>query len=89
MIGRDVLPYIDRVNVPTLFFADPWGYKGVSIDLIRSAGDWGSDFLFFFNYNRINMNLSCDSMNEPINEFFTAEVAQDLRLRWRGYTVRA
>jgi hypothetical protein len=37
-----------RIDVPTLFFADPWGYEGVSIDLIEAAlSHWGSDFLFF------------------------------------------
>jgi three-Cys-motif partner protein len=79
-INRDIVPRIQKINVPTLFFADPWGYDGVSIDLIQAALlHWGSDFLFFFNYNRINMNLTSDVMNEPINEFFTPERAQQLR----------
>jgi hypothetical protein len=33
-IGPDIIPLIAKINVPTLFFADPWGYQGVSIDLI-------------------------------------------------------
>jgi three-Cys-motif partner protein len=79
-VGRDIIPMIKRINVPTLFFADPWGYQGVSIDLIEAAlSHWGSDFLFFFNYNRINMNLSSEVMNEPIDEFFSAERAAHLR----------
>jgi three-Cys-motif partner protein len=79
-IGHDIIPSIKRINVPTLFFADPFGYQGVSIDLIEAAlSHWGSDFLFFFNYNRINMNLGSDVMNEPINEFFSAERAEQLR----------
>jgi three-Cys-motif partner protein len=80
-IGRDVISQIERTKVPTLFFADPWGYKGISIDLIKAAiSHWGSDFMFFFNYNRINMNLGCDAMNEPIDEFFSPDLAQELRL---------
>lgn len=79
-VGRDIVPLINRINIPTLFFADPWGYQGVSIDLIEaSLSHWGSDFMFFFNYNRINMNLGCDGMSEPINEFFRAELAQRIR----------
>lgn len=79
-IGREIIPSIERVKVPTLFFADPWGYAGISIDLIEaSIAHWGSDFLFFFNYNRINMNLGREAMNEPINEFFRAERAEELR----------
>lgn len=79
-INRDIIPRIEKTKVPTLFFADPWGYKGISIDLIAAAiGYFGCDFLFFFNYNRINMNLGCEAMNEPINEFFSVERADELR----------
>lgn len=79
-IGPNIIPHIKRIDVPTLFFADPFGYQGVSIDLIEAAlSHWGSDFLFFFNYNRINMNLGSNAMNEPINEFFSAERAAQLR----------
>jgi three-Cys-motif partner protein len=80
VVGHDIIPRIQRIDVPTLFFADPWGYKGISIDLIEaSISHWGSDFLFFFNYNRINMNLGSEAMNEPINEFFRADRAEELR----------
>ncbi|MGI8960792.1 MAG: three-Cys-motif partner protein TcmP [Bryobacteraceae bacterium] len=80
VVGRDIVPLIEQIDVPTLFFADPWGYQGVSMDLVEaSLSHWGSDFMFFFNYNRINMNLSCEAMNGPINEFFRAELAQKLR----------
>jgi three-Cys-motif partner protein len=79
-ISREIIPRIKQVKVPTLFFADPWGYAGISVDLIEaSIAHWGSDFLFFFNYNRINMNLGCEAMNEPINEFFSAARADELR----------
>jgi len=79
-IGHDIIARIERITVPTLFFADPWGYAGVSLDLIETAiRHWGSDFLFFFNYNRINMNLGCEAMNEPINEFFSTSRAERLR----------
>jgi three-Cys-motif partner protein len=79
-INREIIPRIEKTKVPTLFFADPWGYKGISVDLIGAAiAYFGCDFLFFFNYNRINMNLSCEAMNEPINEFFSAARAEELR----------
>jgi three-Cys-motif partner protein len=80
VISREIIPNIEKTKVPTLFFADPWGYKGISIDLIAAAiAYFGCDFLFFFNYNRINMNLGCEAMNEPINEFFSAARADELR----------
>jgi three-Cys-motif partner protein len=84
-IGRDIIPHIKRLDVPSLFFADPFGYQGVSIDLIEAAlSHWGSDFLFFFNYNRINMNLGSNGMNEPIDEFFSSERAGQLRAAIAG-----
>jgi three-Cys-motif partner protein len=79
-INRDVIPRIQKTKVPSLFFADPWGYKGISVDLIAAAiTHFGCDFLFFFNYNRINMNLGSEAMTEPINEFFSEERAEALR----------
>ncbi len=42
-------------STPTLLFADPWGYKGLSVDLIDGLfRTSGSDCIFFFNYNRIS-----------------------------------
>lgn len=39
---------------PTLLFADPFGYKGLSLDLVNSIlKDFGSECIFFFNYNRV------------------------------------
>ena len=79
-VGKDLIPRIQRINAPTLFFADPWGYEGVSIDLIKAAlSHWGSDFLVFFNYNRINMHLTSDLMHAPIDEFFSPDRASALR----------
>jgi three-Cys-motif partner protein len=43
----------------TLALLDPWGYKGLTRDLIHSLlKDWGCDLIFFFNYNRINVALT-------------------------------
>jgi three-Cys-motif partner protein len=79
-IGRDTTARVKRNNVPALYFADPWGYEGISIDLIEAAlSHWGSDFLFFFNYNRINMHLGSDLMSGPIDEFFSSDRARQLR----------
>ncbi|MBX0291942.1 three-Cys-motif partner protein TcmP [Hymenobacter sp. HSC-4F20] len=45
----------DTKRAPTLVFADPWGYKGLSIDLFASIlRKPGCEVIFFFNYNRIN-----------------------------------
>jgi three-Cys-motif partner protein len=62
-VGEDIAKIFDSTTlVPTLFFVDPWGYKGLSLELIASiVKDWGCDCVFFFNYNRISIGL-----NNPI-----------------------
>ncbi len=66
--------------VPTLFFFDPWGYKGVTLRLLKSVlKDWGCDCIFFFNYNRINMGLNNPMVKEHMNMLFGAERADKLR----------
>ena len=58
-IGQDTAAYFEKIDiVPSLLFVDPWGYKGLSLRLVNSVlKDWGCDCIFFFNYNRINMDL--------------------------------
>lgn len=68
--------------VPTLFFVDPWGYKGLSLRLINSVlKDWGCDCLFFFNYNRISMGLPNDSVQNHMDALFGQTRADQLRLQ--------
>ena len=66
--------------VPTLFFVDPWGYKGISLQLVNSVlKDWGCDCIFFFNYNRINMGLTNLVVREHMAALFGEDRAEDLR----------
>ena len=68
--------------VPTLFFVDPWGYKGLSLRLVNSVlKDWGCDCIFFFNYNRINMGLSNPLVKEHMDSLFGIQRADDLRTK--------
>jgi three-Cys-motif partner protein len=72
-------------NFPTLLFADPWGYKGLSIGLIaRFLSVAGSDCIFFFNYNRISAGLGWKGFDEPLDAVFGRARAEALRLRIRG-----
>ena len=54
-VGDRIVNMFEEMNlIPTLFFVDPWGYKGLSLRLINSVlRNWGCDCIFFFNYNRI------------------------------------
>lgn len=59
-------------NMPILSFVDPFGYKGLTIYLIDLLiRNSGSDCIFFFNYNRINMALSSNTkFDEHLNNIF-------------------
>ena len=72
-------------NYPVLSFVDPFGYKDLTINLIdKLISNNGSDCIFFFNYNRINMALSSNpKFDEHLNGIFgvegTAKLKSDLK----------
>lgn len=75
-VGEEIFQAIQQINnnVPTLFFIDPWGYKGLSLKLIGSIiKGWGCDCIFFFNYNRINPGLNNPKVREHMNSLFGQE----------------
>jgi three-Cys-motif partner protein len=82
-VGEEMVKLFGSTNlVPTLFFVDPWGYKGLSLKLVNSVlKDWGCDCVFFFNYNRINMGLTNDSVKEHMDALFGEERADMLRVK--------
>ncbi|MCK5566185.1 MAG: three-Cys-motif partner protein TcmP [Planctomycetes bacterium] len=67
-------------NIPVFSFLDPWGYKGLSLKLIKFAiNSWGSECLFFFNYNRINAAITNPSVESNINALLGKQRVADLR----------
>lgn len=68
-------------NMPILSFVDPFGYKGLTLNLIdRLISNSGSDCIFFFNYNRINMALSSNTkFDEYLNGLFGIQRTQNLK----------
>ncbi|MEG4232749.1 three-Cys-motif partner protein TcmP [Microcoleus sp. Pol11C3] len=80
-VGEEIVQAIKKINmIPTLFFIDPWGYKGLSLALIGAViKDWGCDCIFFFNYNRINMGLHNTAVEKHMNSLFGKERADNLR----------
>ncbi len=80
-VGEEIVKMFEEMNlVPTLFFVDPWGYKGLSLRLVNSViKDWGCDCLFFFNYNRINMGLSNPMVKEHMDCLFGEKRADQVR----------
>jgi three-Cys-motif partner protein len=82
-VGDKLVQQFEKINfIPTLFFIDPWGYKGLSLRLINSVlKDWGCDCIIFFNYNRINAGLNNDFVEPHLNELFGVERANKLRAK--------
>lgn len=82
-IGNNIVETFEKMKlIPSLFFVDPWGYKGLSLQLINSVvKNWGCDCLFFFNYNRINMGLGNAAVSEHMNSLFGANRADIIRER--------
>jgi len=85
-VGERIVQMFETMQLaPTLFFVDPWGYKGLSLKLINSVlKDWGCDCVFFFNYNRINMGLSNPAVRTHMNALFGDVRADQLRLRLKN-----
>jgi three-Cys-motif partner protein len=80
-VGEEIVKMFEGMTlVPTLFFVDPWGYKGLSLRLVNSVlKDWGCDCLFFFNYNRISMGMSNPMVKQHMDSLFGEERAEALR----------
>lgn len=87
-VGENIVRMFEEMKlVPTLFFVDPWGYKGLSLRLVNSVvKDWGCDCIFFFNYNRINMGLNNEAVREHMNALFGQERADNLRAQLNPLT---
>ncbi len=67
-------------DVPTLLFVDGWGYKELSIEMIDSVlQKWGSDCIFFFNFNRINAAVENPHVVKSVNALFGQDRADRLR----------
>ena len=66
---------------PSLVFLDPWGYAGLSVDLFRAyLSNWGTDIIFFFNYNRINAALNNPTVEHHMDRMFGGtDATQSLR----------
>ena len=86
VVGEQLTSMFATVKlVPTFFFVDPWGYKGLSLGLINSVlQNWGCDCVFFFNYNRVNMGLNNDAVREHMDVLFGKQRADKLRENLNG-----
>lgn len=68
--------------IPCFSFIDPFGYKGISAKLINAlVKDWGSDCIFFFNFNRINAAINNPKVESLVNAIFGDNIAKLIRDR--------
>lgn len=73
--------------VPSFSFIDPFGYVGLSLDIIKGViKDWGCDCVFFFNYNRINAGISNPAVSKHMDALFGVARANLLRQKLPGLT---
>jgi len=85
-VGDEIVKLFEGMSlIPTLFFVDPWGYRGLSFRLVNSVlKDWGCDCVFFFNYNRISMGMSNEAVREHMNALFGEKRAREVRAQLKG-----
>src|SRR5262245_18364146 len=88
-VGEKVIQDFQSMKlIPSFLFVDPFGYRGLSLQLVNSVlKDWGCDCVFFFNYNRISMGLGNDAVEEHMDALFGKERAAALREKFRMKTV--
>lgn len=66
--------------VPTFMFLDPFGYKGVTVKLIRSVlKDWGCDVVFFFCFNRMHGAIRNPKVRAHMDDLFGSARVDALR----------
>lgn len=82
-VDEELAEYFNKIKlVPTFSFIDPFGYKGLSLKIIKGViKDWGCDCVFFFNYSRINAGINNESVSQHIDALFGSTRATELRLK--------
>lgn len=88
-VGEEIVKEFEKAKlVPTFLFVDPWGYKGLSLELVNAVlKDWGCDCVFFFNYNRITMGLGNDAVEAHMDALFGKKRADSLRAKFKMQNV--
>jgi three-Cys-motif partner protein len=71
--------------IPTFLFADPFGYMGISLELLKLLlENQKSEALIFFNTNRINAGISNEFVREHIDALFGPRGAEVVRAKVAG-----
>ena len=85
-VGQEIIDIFKGLKmIPSLIFLDPWGYKGLCLDLINAViKDWACECIFFFNYLRVNAAIQNDYMRDHVDGLFGKNRAARLRVDVHG-----
>lgn len=83
VVGQEFADEFNRIKmIPAIVFLDPWGYKGLSLNLINSVIQHpGCECIIFFNINRINPAINNPMVEELMYELFGKDRVSNIRLR--------
>ena len=87
MVDSDIVRALSQSpKPPAMFFIDPYGYVGLTRDLIQAVlKEWGSDCVFFFNYNRINNALGQKKFDKHLNALFGKDRVTQMHEKIGGF----
>jgi len=85
-VNSDIADFFRPKNlIPSILFLDPWGYKGVTLELIRSViKDWGCECIFFFNYRRVNAAFDNPQFSDHVDALFGVDRSKAIRTALHG-----
>ena len=87
-VGKAFSDYFNQNNlVPTFSFIDPWGYKGLTLKIVKGVmKDWGCDAVLFFNYKRVNAAITNPNVKKNMIKLFGKEKLKKLRKKVKKTT---
>ncbi|MFH1373812.1 MAG: three-Cys-motif partner protein TcmP [bacterium] len=78
-ITRELIPELP-IDDCTFCFIDPWGYKGVSLDLLESVTHrWGCDSLFYISISGVQRNLRNPSQQQALQDLFGTDGLKEIQ----------
>src|SRR6185295_345518 len=80
-VDDELVEHFASINmVPAFSFIDPFGYKGVTLELLEALmKGWGSDMVLFFPFDRINAALMNPKVAKHVDGLFGKPRADKLR----------
>ena len=85
-VGPSTLTWFRELGLgPCLFFLDPFGYRGLTMDLIAGlVSEWGSDCIFLFNYSALHKHLYNEGEDASVADFWNFDDLVSLKANLSG-----